>query len=278
MSIKKIFRKVRYKKQLAIAIMAIASIAILYPQAKQTCYKATQYVYNVLSTPTFSIEYDRIFSQTLKQEISQFIITQINNSFSILPKTICNNLAQKFKAIEHISWHTTAPRTILIAITGTQPAYVVNNSQIVAKNRKLFNFDIFKNYDTDSLKRININKNLYTNELKTEIYTFLNKIPDNFWSDYDITYNAPYNIEIQKKIFLPEALAEHNYPHIITDEKNLLNGEKIKKLAFVQSDMQQERWEHARTKPKDHRLVYDVRFENRVIVKMLKKKNFRRGR
>ena len=269
MKLKKNQKKKKYLKIFLLASLAVLTIVV----GKKMVSTLHETVLTLLKPESFSITFSDVYSPHVKQAISHFVTQKITktekNDFS--PRAICDNLCKEFAIISTISWKMLSPKHLLINISGIKPAYVVNN-MIVGKNKKILNPESFVTYNSKLLKHISIPASFYDSTIKQSMYDFLEKIPENVWIQYSIEYHRSSEIVLRNK-------QKTDTPLIIANEKNILNEKKIKNLALVESNMQQRECGPLKNKnPKQYQLAYDIRFENRVIVKMFKKKRWRRGK
>ena len=272
MKTKKLSRQTRRWKLFFRITMVSLVAASAITLGKKIWITSHDHFYTILTPTSFSLKCTQFYSPSLKQKISHAITTALNTSKEFSPKNICCDLKETFPIINDISWNMIASKNLIINITGVKPAYIVNTTSIVGKNGKIFDLQTFEDFDTSSLRHIAINKNLCTKKLADHVFYFIKNIPASRWQEYDISYESPSHIVLMGKQQIPCKWS------IITDGKNLIGGEKIKNLALIQDDMQQTRWKQLRRGRKRYHVVYDVRFENRVIVKMIRKKRNRRGR
>ncbi|MFH0898487.1 MAG: hypothetical protein V1855_02830 [bacterium] len=131
------------------------------------------------------------------------------------------------------------------------------------------------------------------------IYDFLEKIPTHLYQQFGIAYHSPSKIILTPR----KTSAQVDQPlldqpptstssqinssmesapldyYVVADEKNLLDREKIKTLALVEKNMQKKECDLLqKINFINYQVAYDIRFENRVIVKMFRKNKSWRGK
>ncbi len=281
-------------KKVFLATIVVAISYSFFLGGKYIVNTSTEKFLNIIKPENFSIKCSHIYSPAIKQEITRMVTQKMNepNMLPFSPQKMCQHLETVCDVISHIEWRMTSPKHLCIDITGVQPEFCVNG-KIVGSNRKLLDPEYFETYNLEGLKILRLSSfapaKVYPElgrkapvasagrqnergQLDQETYNFLKKIPGHYFQKYDIVYSSPEKIILNQK---EKALSYS----IITDYENLLDGKKIKNLALIEENMQKRECRLLQRKNlKNYRIAYDVRFENRVIVKMFRKKRSWRGR
>ena len=222
-------------------------------------------VLKFLDDKKVELEFSSIFSNQLKDELLKFVDLNINNNS--LTKfdfdSLSNVVKEKFKIIKKIECDFLIPKIAKLKIQGVMPFCIVNEKFILGDNNIFFDFKYFKDFDIKGLRNINIAECYFDNNIKEEMYAFLEKISLKMWSEFNLYYSDNFNIILCPKI------SNQNKYFLIFDELSFLKTEKLNQAFNIESLFEEDFSRNVKNRKEN---LFDLRFKNRIFVRPVEKK------
>jgi len=230
-----------------------------------------------LAFDKIEIKFENIFIKELEAEISQFVQAQIQqtnlldfdqNKFYKLLKTNFNIIKQFDCHIDSLTLH--------LKIVGITPFCTVNNNWILGNKKKLFPTDLFDQATLTNLKNISIANIPPKNILPKDIYLSIKRIPQEYWQNFDINfikfteiYLTPKNQDLNYCLLTKLKTTKLKTTRLKTTKLNsvTLDEQKVTKAQELYNKlMHDEKFIKKMKSRKNHKLVLDLRFKNRIVV------------
>ncbi len=222
-----------------------------------------------------SCTFEHIYSQDIQNKIKALIAQKTRNANPLYFRVsnFSLDLKTSFNVIDQVSIQRGVPNKLNVKIIGVRPVYLINTRFIVGENRRCYDNAKFKGYDVSQLKHACIAHEYCKGILAQDVYVFLSDLPEIIWDKFILDYHRPTHVALHPR---KEEHDLHNC-EIVADNK-IKNYEKIKNIEHVCRDMfAKDEVLYKRWKLGWRKLTFDVRFDNRIVVKIFKLSK-RRGR
>lgn len=201
------------------------------------------------------------FSEAIKNDLKLLVDHEFANGnlLRFNQRDLYSDLKEKCCVIKSVSYRYTAEKNLLVSMVGVRPVFMVNNTYVVAENHHLYEENMFSDYCLHDLPNFKLAEPYCKQVLDGELYSLLHAIDSNFWQDFNLEYQGPFSVLVRPKQTIDDWM-------IIADHKSLFDQEKFKSIKMIQADLV------ATKKLQDHkkyRLVFDVRFNKRIITKIV---------
>lgn len=207
------------------------------------------------------VNFDHIYSQTLKREIEHYAQSSIHKQ-PFEPVTFCRDLKRKFGAIKQISWHMKAGQQAVCDVDGVQPRFLINDKLIVGNKRTILSRHTFDDFDAANLKPLEVNPALIKKSLPLSLCQFLVSVPTENWNKYAVSYINCNRVAIQ--------IQNDERPLNVLGRRNIfsalheLSNEKL--LALQKDFLIRKKLLDRKKQIANKKICYDVRFKNCVCV------------
>ena len=243
------------------AIIAISCGFIFY-----TVYELFKnFFYKTFSPRTVYIEQSSVYSNELRNEIDKFVRSEmIDTKKAVLNKyEFYKDLKKNFKFVKGVQWRLDSLSQSSVKVDGVNPMFLINDKFVLGDKKRLFPKSWFSEFDLDSLKKVSMIGVLLEEKLDLNVYKAILKIPNRYFDEYDIFCGGANYIILSKK----EADFKRTF---VVDGKLLLNcfDEKFKSIDLLTTDFLS-RKNLERRSLKKKRLVFDMRFNNLVCVRVI---------
>jgi len=211
------------------------------------------------------IEQSSVYSNKLRDKVDRFIRSEmIDTKKVVLNKyEFYKELKKNFKFVKGVRWRLDSPSHSSVKIEGVNPEFLINDKFVLGNKKRLFPKENFEEFNLDSLKKISIHDGFISEKIDPKIYKSLLKIPNKYFEDYDIFCNGINCMVLSKKEDVLKRI-------FLVDRKLLLNcfEEKFKSIDLLADDfISRKNLDKKLFKKK--RLVFDMRFNNLVCVKVV---------
>jgi len=202
-----------------------------------------------------------IYSNELREEINDSVIRYLSGrSYSdVSLKELHKNLRQYFKLIKKTSWNWGDWGESKLVVEGVQPLFLVNDIFVLGEKRRLFPMVFFPDIPMQSLRPVKIDFSLCGIKVPRYVYDFLKKIPLDYWDEYSISYLGKERI-----------ILEGSSICFVVNENVMFDRIKIKRAENLYQDVLR-RSSVGLSTMKSKRVVYDLRFDNRIYAKIIRR-------
>ncbi len=205
------------------------------------------------------------FHSSLLQQQLLFFVNQktANANFLFFNKTdFYISLRKQFSNIEKIYISRSFSRGIKVHIVGVKPAYLINDTHVLAHNKELYEKSLFSDWEQGAQHRVYADINKLGADALAQMYTDLELAPASLFLMNAITYVDSTHIELRP-------LFSSDWAMMLAKSSVLPNERLIEIVPNVIKDMYQ-RGFLIKTKSKNKKqLLVDLRFDKRIIVKVL---------
>jgi hypothetical protein len=245
----------------SISILCLVPLFIMMSKFSISAYK--NYLKPTFQVHNVTVKFQYFYSEKLKLEIMHEVSHLFNK------QDFYQLLKNKFKIIKNIEWQMAEPGHVKMVIEGVQPYCKVNNKFVLGNKRRLFPFSFFENYKLDNISNIWLSEKLINQKLDLGLYNFVRHIPCDMWNNFEICYLKPSYIKLLAKTPICKCL-------VIADEKNIFDKRKFEMIGTVFDDMCYRGFVTEKILTAQyHRLVFDLRLGERILVKFFDP--FKRG-
>jgi hypothetical protein len=230
--------------------------------------RTTQKFWATQIKPTFevrqiNIKFKSIYSNKIKQNLLQ-AVSQNFNDLNFYEK-----MKQEFKIIKKIEWQRSDLGCVNMTITGVEPICKINGLYVLGDKRRLFELSQFEDFKLEQLHKVQISEKFINKKLDDQTYNFVRRIPDTMWNSFAINYINRSRIELNPNYSICKSL-------IIVDQQSFFIEKKIEMISAVFSDLTHKGFISEKVlKAKSYKLVFDLRDDNRILVKIFD--SFKRG-
>ncbi|MBY0352768.1 hypothetical protein K2W90_00210 [Candidatus Babeliales bacterium] len=211
------------------------------------------------------IAFDSLYASGVREELTSLIKNYVEDSnfLSFDVKKLTQEVKKFCPLVHELSCIRTKPLSVVLHVRGTEPAFVINGSQVLAHDGALYDQSFFESYDLAQLKTATVEQAWCAAENTKCVYDYLMRIPAETWQNFAVAYRGPNAIEFC-------AYDEQGYlKTIMIDENKTLDNETMACINEVVADVVQKKMV-ARTQ---YQVACDARFEKRIFVKLLRRKN-----
>ena len=153
--------------------------------------------------------------------------------------------------------------SVAVYVQGVEPAFVVNGVHVLAHDGVLYDRSLFALCDITHLKNITVDDRWCQAQNVKRVYDYAMRISLETWDSFEVVYHGPHTIEFNAK-------DEQGYlKTVMTDEHKVLNNDQIACIQDVVADVVQKK----RIGQKQYHVACDTRFDKRIFVKILRRKN-----
>jgi hypothetical protein len=254
------------KKFVLLVVACGIAAPIVFFSVQRMVVSVRQNIYDSTYPRTTVCFFEHIYSETVARKIQNLITADARRSlFLFSPQTLFQELKKEFPIIKKIDCRLSASMTLNVTVQGVAPSFLVNNQFVVGDKRKLLVPSYFENIDLKKFKPVSVDESWCGEKLDKQTYAFLHSIPQDYWDRFNITYHAPYKIELVPK---KAACA----CKIIADEKSFFVRDKIAKINNIFEDLARKGLLTKRiVTSKECKILFDIRFNERVYVKFLER-------
>lgn len=214
---------------------------------------------DLTSPAEVTLETEGIYSDSSLKVIGDVLNSLISSkgikNFS--PTLYCEQISKVVDIVQEVRWKMDSSKKGILTVVGVKPSFILGVDRVIAENRKIYPKKSFERYNFSKLRKITFSLNYCCQEISTNLYQFLQKIPPKLWDRYTITCEKPTLIRLQDLV--------RNW-EIIVDEKNIFDLDKMKQLELVAEDIDLKK-SLTRRRKREARLVFDLRFDKRILVK-----------
>ncbi|MFH1254550.1 MAG: hypothetical protein V1646_03905 [bacterium] len=256
-----------------LVIFTAILIPSLFSLTKKFILSAKEKASTNLSFEKIEIEFENIYSKEVESEIREFAKNQIQKAtlLSFDQNEFYKNLKNNFSIIKQFECHINS-LTIHLKIVGVKPYCMVNNNWVMCNKKQLFTTNLFDQFDLTNLKNISLNDKSLKNPLPKNLYCFIKQVPQDHWEAFDINFVKSTEIYLTPK---NQAL---NYC-FVTNEKNIFDKPKVTKAqGLYKKLMYDENFIKKMKRKRNHKLVLDLRFKNRIVTSFVATKLENNGR
>ena len=209
-----------------------------------------------LEVHQIKIKFNSIYSNKIKQELLQAVSQNFNEP------CFYEKIKDNFKIIKNIEWHRSDIGCVNMTITGIEPFCKINNKYVLGNKHRLFEFDQLENCNLEHLPNIQLSEKMIHQKLDDQAYNFIRGISEATWKSFEINYLSQSNIELSPRYALCKSL-------VVVDEISFFNGKKLEMISAVFSDLTHKGFISEKVwNAKTHKLVFDLRGDNRILVKI----------
>lgn len=256
--------RTRLSKILSLTAISILCLLPLLIMVTRYCISVyTNHVKPAFQVHNVTIDFKSIYSNKLKQQL----INVVSVSFS--KPDFYQTLKKNFKIIKNIEWQMAEPGHVKMLIEGVEPYCKVNDKFVLGNKHRLFPFGDFENYKLDHICNVWLSEKLINQKLDVGVYNFVRHIPCDMWQNFEIRYLKPTHIELLARRPICKCL-------VIADEKSFFDKRKLEMIGMIFEDMRYRGFVTEKIlNAQRHRLVFDLRFGERILVKFFDP--FKRG-
>ncbi|MBD3272758.1 hypothetical protein GF385_00190 [Candidatus Dependentiae bacterium] len=246
-------------KKIKLVIIFFATLSLLFflivPLSKRVFFCISDKTLKFLRPDNIVLSLDNIYSDKLKNKITAFVLSYFKehtiDKLNLLDFDF--ELKNKFNLIKKIEWDFSLPGSAKLKLIGKEPVCFLNKKYILTDHKDLFKTKYFKNF------KIDISKDFYTSKRKISdnLFKFLNKIPDNIWRDYELSYKNKFNIKL-----IPKLNKIPVYKRLLSTRNNFCNENKLLKANML--------FEHLYNNNKlflSKKYLLDLRFDKKIILR-----------
>ncbi len=256
----------KYKNIRGVSIFTLICL-ILIPSTisliKKILTSAQEQSTSTLIIENFEIEFENIYSLSLKNQIQDFIHILVSQEslLSFDQHKFYLALKHKFPIIKKFDSQINK-HILKIKIIGMEPFCLINKEMVLGNKKQLFPKSLFDQFNIENLNNISVNNKF----LSPNTYLFIKQIPNKYTQNYEINFIKP------TEIYLTPKNPELKYI-FVTSQKTIFEEEKfIKAQELYQMLVHTKK---ARCK-KNQMMLMDLRFKNRIITKL--ENSIREGR
>lgn len=155
------------------------------------------------------------------------------------------------------------PLRVTVQVQGVEPAFVVNGTQVLAHDGMLHDRSLFALCDITHLKNVTVDDVWCGPGKVKRVYDYVMRIPAQVWDTFEVVYRGPHVIEFNAK-------NEQGYlKTVMTDEHTMLDNGVMARVQDVVADVVQKK----SIAQKQYHIACDMRFDKRIFVKILRRKN-----
>jgi len=180
----------------------------------------------------------------------------------ISPSEIYKNLKSQFKVIKRMVWKHDSSGQGLLEIEGDKPLFLVGNRYVVGEKKRLYPIEFFEKCEKEKLDHLTICEKSFIavedggKKLASMTNDFLRKIPKDYFEKYTIDYKGANHIVLNKSLGKKKLSFVLN-EKLFFDEKRIQAAQSIDERGGISS-----RYKN---------IVYDMRFNNRICARGLKR-------
>jgi len=238
-------------------------LPILIFSAKYCIIPCYENLNSMLKVRKITVEFKSVYSNKIKHEILQ----KIAGSFT--QPNFCKNIKSSFKIIKTVEWHLSDVGSVKMLIEGAEPYCRVNNQFVLCNKHRLFTADCFETYKLDRICNIWLSEKMINQKLDADVYNFIRHIHGDKWQDFEIHYLKPSRIELVPKNATCKSL-------VIVDDKSFFDERKFQMADAAFNDLRCRGFVSEKIlNAQNYRIMFDLRFGERVIVKFFDP--FKRG-
>ena len=153
--------------------------------------------------------------------------------------------------------------SVAVHVQGVEPALVVNGTHVLAHDGALYDRSLFALCDITHLKNITVDDGWCGAQNVKRVYDYAMRIPLETWDSFDVVYHGPHAIEFNAK-------DDRGYlKTVLTDEHKVVDNDQMVCIQDVVADVVQKK----RIVQKQYHVACDTRFDKRIFVKILRRKN-----
>ena len=261
--------KIRTRQAIVMIVGLVLLACILVSLIKKLSVTCNENIANCFKPEKITFDLEHIYSPELAHKLTSFIVGQTSRSLlSFDQQKFLSELKERFNIIKKIEWKYCIPKTLHLTIIGAKPFCKINNSFVLCNKKQLYDISLFKNFELDALENVVMNTGIYRNKknkLHKQVYTFLHSVPATRWEKFHITYHKPSYIELTPK----ESLCKCS---IITDEKTFFDDQKLNTINAIFTDLYKKKLISNKNLQSQRPLIaFDMRFDERIVVKFLDK-------
>ncbi len=210
------------------------------------------------------VQLTEFHSSFLQQQLLFFVNQKTANAnFLFFNKTdFYISLRKQFSNIEKIYINRSFSRGINVHIVGVKPAYLINDSHVLAHNKKLYEKSLFSDWEEGSQHRVYADINKLSADDVAQMYTDLQLAPASLFVTNAITYVDSMHIELRP-------LSSSDWVMMLAKSSVLPDERLIEIVPSVIKDMYQQGFLIKTKRKNKKQLLVDVRFDKRIIVKVL---------
>lgn len=234
----------------------------IYRGAVMTYHAAEYQFYRIFfSYNKIDCQINNIFSASLREEIKTFINQQYANGnlLRFNQGDFYSGIRDKFNVIKSVSYRYIPPKTLLVQIEGVLPMFVVNQTSLVAENRRCYSLENFSDYPIAILPAPTVNPAFINTDLNQNVYELFSSAHQDLWQRFTITYEGLHDITLQQKH------ADKTIT-IITDHYSFFDTEKFNQIAAIEQNLIAKK---KILESRNYELVFDMRFKKRIITKIV---------
>lgn len=255
-----------YKKALArivrlcakLSVIVLASYAGYRTIASVPHYRAT---FTLLSQPqTMAFSCDHFYSTTLQEAIVHTVDQLVTGStfYHLDGATLYQELKKPFPLVSSCRYDIDHQGKLSVVVNGTKPEFLINEQFIVGMDQRLYDKELFEEVNPQSLYSVTLSEQYCTDFLDGSIYQFLQKIPNERWTNYTIKYTGTHAVQLRP------VNQEKKY-RVKADENSFFDD---RKLLYVDQLYEQLKNQQQVRRRQNRWWVFDIRFDKRIVVRL----------